>query len=293
MAAVTDNPPYASTRTVPKDAQWAFIWGSGIAVCGAWNAAFLNAPAFGMLVSAFFHSIFAGIAAVAGAFVLGWSAGVGLHALRSRGWGFAALVVTFMLNIVRSVPQILGLLGGYVILTALTATGTLSGTAAQLLFMSGVMSTFLFLEVADLVEERINHFKALDFYPAMMCCGISEFRIIHVEILWRCSGSHLLQRAMSMFGTALFLQCSVDFIVSVGLSTDVSLSNFPSTLGSLLARLDSKQDILAFGTAFMRPSYLFEIPFQHLQGLSTAFFIVYTLLCSFRAAQAFVRRKGL
>src|SRR5512147_478015 len=119
------------------DALWAVGWVVGIVVCGVWNAAFLNTPAFFMLAAAFVNSLAAGAVAVAGAFVLGWAAGVGLDRLHTRRHTSAALALTFVMDLVRSVPQILGLLGGYILLTQLQASGVVIGSSGQLLFMAG------------------------------------------------------------------------------------------------------------------------------------------------------------
>lgn len=275
------------------DLIWALTWMGGVLALVLWDALFLNAPAFSLLVSAFLHSLFAGIVTVVLALLLGWAVGTGLFFLEKPGRRVVHLLLTFFLNIIRSVPQILGMLGGYVVLTMLIHQETLVGPSAQLLWMAGVTSLFLFLEVSDLVSERIRYYRALDFFPAMLCCGIKPGRIVNVEILWKNSASHLIHKSIALFGTALFLQCSIDFIISVGLSREVSLSNFPVTLGGLLARLDSKQDILALGKALTDFSYIPELLFRHLQGLSTAFTIVFSLVCAYRVANAYVRRKGL
>jgi ABC-type dipeptide/oligopeptide/nickel transport system permease subunit len=143
------------------------------------------------------------------------------------------------------------------------------------------------------VVERIQHYAASDFVPAMLACGISDWRIVNLEILWRNCRAHLLNKAVSVFGMALFLQCSVDFVVSVGLTTEVNLTNVPTTLGSLLAKIDSKQDILALGIVFSDPSYFPNLFVRHLQGLSTAFIIVFTLLCFARIAEGIGERYRL
>jgi len=96
-----------------------------------------------------------------------------------------------------------------------------------------------------------------------------------------------------LFGRAIFLICSIDFIISVGLSTEVSLSNLPVTLGSMLAKLDSKQDILVIGTAFTDPRIIGTLLFEHLQGISIAFLIVYTLMCVYRIANGLMERYRL
>jgi hypothetical protein len=73
----------------------------------------------------------------------------------------------------------------------------------------------------------------------------------------------------------------------------VSLSNFPITLGGLLAKLDSKQDILAIGAVFTEPSSFPMLFFEHLQGVSTAFTIVFTLLCLYKISNGLVKRLRL
>ena len=90
-----------------------------------------------------------------------------------------------------------------------------------------------------------------------------------------------------------FLLCSIDFIISVGLSSDVSSVNLPVTLGSMLAKIDSKQDILAIGTVLLNPGYLPEIFTRHLQGVSVAFLIVFTLLCVHKISDAVAKRFSL
>ena len=293
--AVSAYPPAASRRTsrLPADLTWGVAWGGGMLALTLWNAIFLNEPAFLLFLTAFLHSLMAGIITVASAMALGWSAGIGLFFLDTPRMQSLRLALMFTVSIIRSVPQLLGLLGGYAILTLLILDRTIESAFVQLLWMSLCTSLFLFPEVSDLVDGRLRHFKSLDFYPAMICCGIPRSRIINVEILQKNSAPHLIHKIIALFGGALFLQTSVDFIVSVGLSTDVSLSNFPVTLGNLLARLDSKQDILAIGKTLTDPSYAAELFTRHLQGVSTAWTIVFSLICARKAADAFVRRKGL
>jgi ABC-type dipeptide/oligopeptide/nickel transport system permease subunit len=201
--------------------------------------------------------------------------------------------VTFGVNVLRSVPQIIGILAGDVVLTILIQREILAGGPLQLCAMAAVIAFFVFLEVTDLVRERIAYHESLDFVHAMLCCGISESRIVNKEILWKNSRVHLLHKAIALFGTAVFLQCSIDFIISVGLSTDVSSANFPVTLGSLLAKMDSKQDVLAIGTLFTDPLYIRELAVRHLQGLSVAFLIVFTLICVYKIANGTIRRFQL
>ena len=280
-------------RTLAReDIRWFLFWLGGLAVLGTWDAFFLNRPAFVLVQTAFVHTLLGCFVVVIVSLAAGWLAGTTLYFLETRHRALY-LLLTFGLNIIRSIPQIVGALTGYVILTILIAQEILRDTISQLLWMSLVISLFLLPEVVDLVRERIGYYSKRDFVPAMLCCGISEGRIINRDILWKNSRAHLLHKLISIFGVTIFLLCSIDFIISVGLSTDVSLSNFPMTLGGLLAKMDSKQDILAIGTVVTSMRNFDSLFFEHLQGISTAFLIVFTLLCIYKISNGFVRRHRL
>jgi ABC-type dipeptide/oligopeptide/nickel transport system permease subunit len=166
----------------------------------------------------------------------------------------------------------------------------LSNALLQIVLIGFILSLFIFPEFSDLIGERIEHFKRTDFYPAMRACGIKESRIINVEILIGNSLPHIFHKLVSVFGISVFLLCSIDFIISVGLSTEVSLINFQITLGSLLAKMDSKQDILAISHLFSDPSYFPNLLFRHLQGISTGFIIVFTLICIYKISNGLIKR---
>jgi ABC-type microcin C transport system permease subunit YejE len=155
------------------------------------------------------------------------------------------------------------------------------------------MSLFIFIELVDLMRERIAYYQKLDFYHAMLVCGISESRIINFDILWKNSRIHIFNKLIAILGIAVFLQCSVDFIISVGLSTDVSSVDLPVTLGNLLAQIDSKQDILAIGYTITHPGYAVNLLFGHLQGVTVAFLIVFTLLSIYNISNGFAERHRL
>jgi ABC-type dipeptide/oligopeptide/nickel transport system permease subunit len=159
---------------------------------------------------------------------------------------------------------------------------TLENIYLIMLLMALSISLFQFTEIVDLISERIQFYKQTDFFNAMLVCGIKENVIINSEILLKNSIGHIINKFIALFGGTIFLQCSVDFIISVGLSTKVSAVNFPITLGNLLARIDSKQDILAIGHTLMNPTYFSHLFFEHLQGISIAFIIVFSLLCIYK-----------
>lgn len=272
-----------------KDKLWAVIWLSGLLLLWIWDILFLNAPALDKFISSFFNTFIIGFLVIIFSLVLGWLSAMLSHFSQWRLKGWFSFPLDLILNLVRSIPQILGILFGYVFITAALENSTLSSFSVILL-ISLVISLFVFLEINDLMLERIAHFQKTDFYNAMRVCGISEFRIINFDILFKNSWIHIYNKMISVFGMTIFLICSVDFIISVGLSTDVSSVNLPSTLGSMLAQIDSKQDILAIGSTLMDPFYIPNLFFTHLQGVSVAFSIVFSLLCIFKISDGFTRR---
>jgi ABC-type dipeptide/oligopeptide/nickel transport system permease subunit len=275
------------------DRLWVIVWIGGITALWTWDALFLNEPAFLRLQAAFANTMIGAALAVLFTLVLGWSIGVALDFLQRRVNRTPYLLLTFVLNLIRSIPQIVGILIGYVVLTVFIERDILRSTSLQLVWTALLISLFTFLELADGIRERIEHFRKSDFFNAMLCCGISERRIITVDVLWKNSLAHIVQKLIATFGMAIFLQCSIDFIISVGLSADVSLSNFAPTLGGLLATLDSKQDILAISVALTRPGYVTELFVRHLQGISVSFLIVFTLVCMYKISNGIVRRYRL
>ena len=279
--------------TSKKDLLWLTIWIAGLGVLWIWDALFLNAPAFARLQTAFLNSLLTGLMVVLFSLALGWFLGVSLNTLEHSKSKIGFAVLSFVTDILRSIPQIIAVLIGYVVLTILLHNGIIRSSFVQMVWIAGTIAIAVFLEVADTIRQRIDYFRTLDFVDAMLCCGIKERRIINVEILWKNSRSHMLHKLIAIFGISIFLQCSIDFIISVGLSTDVSLINFPMTLGNLLANVDSKQDILALSNLFTEPGYVSVIFTRHLQGLSVAFCIVFSMLCIYMIANGIVRRHKL
>ena len=284
--------PFFGALLKQKHLLWLTVWVLGLGVIGVWDLLFLNQPAFILLRAACINTVTTCFFVIVFSIGLGWLAGLALNFLENRR-RMPYFFVTFVLNIIRSVPQIVGVLLGYIILTILIEQEIVRSQFVQLLWMALTIGLFVFLEVVDLIRERISYYTKLDFFQAMLCCGIPEWRIINREILWKNSRAHFLHKIISIFGIAIFLQCSIDFVVSVGLSSDVSLSNFPATLGSQLAKLDSKQDILAVGRVFLHPLEAPSLVFEHLQGISIAVVIVFTLLCMYQISNGLVKRYDL
>ncbi|MGD9489903.1 MAG: hypothetical protein AB7W47_17920 [Calditrichaceae bacterium] len=276
-----------------KDYLWALIWGAGILMIWGWDLLYLNEPARRQIEEGFFNTFIIAFMVIVFSALLSWGVTLALYFLEDKIKNIPYSGLNFILNLIRSVPQIIGILLGYLLITYLMATGSLSDTFSTIILTAFVISLFVFLELVDLMRERIAYFKKSDFFNAMRVCGIPEPRIINRDILWKNSWVHLFNKMISIFGITVFLLCSIDFIVSVGLTTDVSTVNFPVTLGSLLAKIDSKQDILAIGNTIGNIGYISNIFFKHLQGITIAFVIVFSLLSIYKISNGFARRYHL
>ncbi|MBN1309291.1 MAG: ABC transporter permease subunit [Chitinispirillaceae bacterium] len=276
-----------------KDGRWLCFWIGALIALGIWDHLFLNRPAFERIINGFINTVFIALLSVVFTLAMAWVITLAFHRLGSANNRSGFYVLSFFLNLIRSIPQIVGVLFGYIGIAALVTAGMLPGKAAIFLLMSICMSGFIMPEVIDLLRERIDHYVKLDFFNALRVCGVSQWRIINFDILWKNSRIHILNKLISVFGSAVFLQCSVDFIISVGLSSDVNAVTLPTTLGSLLAKMDSKQDILAIGNTLTNPAYLPQLFFQHLQGLTVASLIVITLLAVYQISCGYAERHRL
>lgn len=275
------------------DVRWGVVFAGGLVCLGIWDLAFLNGPALKWVARGFFNTCLIALVSVVLTLGASWGATWLRYFLEYRSKQTGLLLLSFVLNLVRSIPQVVGVLLFYALIAHAVDTGKLASQGLIILLMSACLSLFIFIEVADLMWERITHFRQSDFVDALRVCGVSENRILNFDILWKNSRIHILNKLIAAFGMAVFLQCSVDFIISVGLSTEMSGISLPTTLGGLLAKLDSKQDILAIGYTLTHPTYLPRLFFAHLQGLSTAFLIVFTLLCTYKVSTAYSERHRL
>ena len=276
-----------------KDLRWLLFWIFSVSFVGIWDLLFLNRPAYQRVIEGFVNTFTIAILVVIFTLAMSWIITLLMHRLNRSPNRSGLYLITFFLNLIRSIPQIVGILFAYIGIAAMVTAGLLPGKLSIFLLMAFCMSCFIMLEVIDLLRERIDHFMKLDFFNALRVCGVSEWRIINFDILWRNSRTHIQNKLISVFGSAVFLQCSVDFIISVGLSTDVNAVTLPTTLGSLLAKMDSKQDILAIGNSITNLSYIPQLFSQHLQGLTVAFLIVVTILAAYQISCGYAERHRL
>lgn len=276
-----------------RDRSWFIVWLLSVSLVGLWDVLYLNRPALNRIVEGFVNTFAIAFLVVGITLVMAWITTLIIHHLSHSRTGLGYFVFSFLLNMIRSIPQIVGILFGYIGIAALVTSGVITGKTTVFLLMSICMSAFIMLEVVDLLLERITHYTKLDFFNALLVCGVSRWRIINFDILWKNSRIHILNKLIAVFGSAVFLQCSVDFIISVGLSSDVNSVTLPVTLGSLLAKMDSKLDILAIGNTLTNPAYFPQLFFQHLQGLTVAFLIVVTLLTVYQISCGYAERHHL
>ena len=157
-----------------KDQLWIAIWILVLLFVFTWNAMFLNTPAFNKLITAFINSVTGGIIVVILSAGLGWAATMGSISTTGSNNKIVNIIVGFLLNFVRSIPQIIGILIGYIILTWMLIDETITSHTMQIIWMSLFISLFVFLEITDLLTERINHYRKTDFYNAMLACGMRE-----------------------------------------------------------------------------------------------------------------------
>jgi ABC-type dipeptide/oligopeptide/nickel transport system permease subunit len=276
-----------------KDTRWTILFVAGLAVAFVWDLLFLNKPALRFVASGFVNTITIACLVVVVTLAMAWCVTLCLNYLEDRKNKTGYMLVMFLLNMIRSIPQIIGILFGYVAVGLMVQGGVLRSNLTIFPLLAVSISLFVFIEFVDLMRERIAHYKQLDFYNAMRVCGISEARIVNFDILWKNSRIHIFNKLISVFGAAIFLQCSVDFIISVGLSTDVNASTLPATMGSLLANIDSKQDILAIGYALTHPLYTGSLFLEHLQGITVAFLIVFSLMSINHISNGYAERHRL
>ncbi len=277
-----------SEKSKKKDVEWLAVWLGGLLFIWLWLFFFLNSPARIKIETAFFNTFVIAFLSTIMTLILAW-----LHALvvyfSKRESPLLEQLSDIVISIWRALPQILGLLFGYILLVYLQQDHQMSRPLV-LFFLALTVALVIFPELGDLLLERISYFQKSDFFDAMRVSGVRDGHIINYDILYKNSRVHILNKLIAIFGMTFFLLISVDFIVSVGLSRSVNLVNMPKTLGNVLAHIDSKQDILAIGRVVTRPDLLFDLFFTHLQGVSVAAIIVFSLFSLYKISLHFSRR---
>ncbi len=272
-----------------KDKLWVVIFLVGFFVIFAWNYFFLNEDAFNKWIEAIFYTYSLAGVTVLISFLFGWGLALFKELAESRGNSAAVLFVNLFLDFLKTAPQIIVLLFGYTVMIFYLR----NAPALSFVWLAFVLSLAFLNDVFDEMSNRIAVFRKSDFYNAMLISGIKESRIINRDILLLNSSAHLINRAVMVFSSAFFLLCSADFIVSVGLTENITLSGLPATLGNILAHVSSKEDILAVRELFSNPLYFPELFTTHLQGISAAAVLVFTLISAYKISNGIVERKRI
>jgi ABC-type phosphate transport system permease subunit len=108
-----------------KDLAWLYTWLGALVILWVWNLLFLNAPARKQVMTGFINTIIICTLVIIITLLWGWVATLVLHYFRSHRVRSGYLLLTFILNLIRSVPQIVGVLFGYIIITRLLGSGVL------------------------------------------------------------------------------------------------------------------------------------------------------------------------
>ncbi len=270
------------------DIKWLAVWLGGLALMWLWLFFFLNSPARLKIETAFFNTFVIALLSTGLTLVLAWVQAMAVY-FAQRESPLLEQVSDIVISIWRALPQILGLLFGYILLVYMQQDHHMSRPMI-LFFLALTVALVVFPELGALLLERISYFQKSDFFDAMRVSGVADRHIINYDILYKNSRIHILNKLIAVFGMTFFLLISVDFIVSVGLSRSVNLVNMPKTLGNILAHIDSKQDILAIGRVLTRPDLVFDLLFTHLQGVSVAAIIVFSLFSLYKISLHFSRR---
>lgn len=276
-----------------RDRRWLFIWVAGLLALLLWNLLFLNKPAMSRVWSGFGNTLLITLISLLTATSLSLAFSLVMTLARWNHHRYVFAVLDLILGTLRSVPQIIGLLLGFIILTLLILADLLTTGYLILTGMGLTIGLVLFHEFTDMLNDRIVAFENTDFVHASRVSGVPDRVVILLDIWWRNSRPHLINKLIGGTGLTIFLLCSIDFVLSVGLSQTVSAVNFPPTLGSMLAHIDSKQDILAIGILLTEPTYIWSLVTHHLQGVSVAFLITFTLVCWFRIGNGYSGRHHL
>ena len=271
-----------------KDLRWSALFVLGLLFSVIWNAIFLNDAAFSKWLSAIVQTYLLGLLSLMLSLSFGWLFALGEELLFSENKFLNAGFYLFI-DLLKSIPQIVIILLGYIPLFFYFDNSPF----VQTLWLALVLALSFANDVYEEISNRIAVSKNYGFYNAMLALGIKESRIINRDVLLLNSAPYLINRAVVIFASSVFLLTSADFIVSVGLAPQLTLSGLPATLGNILATATSKEDILAIREVFADPLYLKELLTTHLQGISAAFALVFTMISAYEISNGIVERKKL
>jgi len=162
---------------------WFRIMIVGLLLIYLWNAAFLYESGFKRWQAALFNSIFVSFVASLLSIFLGWFFSYYKYINEYLDKVVVSKTIIFFIDAIKSIPQVIGALTGYAILTNLTARDYNLSSFVLLILLSFILGLFLFVEAYDMFNERIAYYKDKDFISALRVLGMKESSIINKEIL--------------------------------------------------------------------------------------------------------------
>jgi hypothetical protein len=267
---------------------WIFFFLISITVIFIWDKIYLNERSFTLVFNAYLNSILIAVLAIIIVISASW-----LLSLLSSINNVLKQIVYFFMNQGILIPQVLIVLFGQTILNILIVSGHLNNSIEYMIYSSIILSFSLLSESLTFFINRIELLKERGFYESMTSLNIRKWRIVHFDILWDNSRKIIITKAVSLFATVFFIQVIVDFIISVGLSRDLSQFNFPPSLGTVLADTTSKEDLLYVQHIIKNPSLIKNLFYRHLQGISLVAMLFVTLLSMVKySSEQLMRNKS-
>ena len=123
-----------------KYLRWFILWLGGMFGLWLWDAFYLNSLSYELICSALVNTFYGASAAVALSLFIGWLLGLASHFWQNGKARGLYLSLMFVLNLIRSIPQIVGLLIGYILLTFFIGHRILESHLSQILWMAFIMS---------------------------------------------------------------------------------------------------------------------------------------------------------
>ncbi len=284
MLKTTTHKIYSS-----KEKLWSIIFVSFFLLLLVWNFIFLNNTALNKWLIATANTYLLASSATLLAFLFAKIfVDLNLRIFISQNKA-ASVANRLFLDFLRSIPQVIFLLGGYAIMIFYFSGFSL----INFIWLSFVISLVFLNDAYDEMQNRINFYRQTDFFNASLVAGIPLGKIVNRDILWRNSQPYLVNRAVNIFTASVFLLCSVDFIISVGLTNEINLASLPVTLGNVLANITAKEDILAVREIFVNPLYITELFTKHLEGISAAILLLLTLISGFKISNGLIEKNNL
>lgn len=212
-------------------------------------------------------------------------ASIGLIRLQLLDNSLIRLLIRLFRSGIGAIPQIILLLIGYTLINQWMITEPNLSHVTVMWLIALIFMLVSLPEWLDFVDNLIAVSKREGFYEPMLTLGISELRIVFKDVLWTANRAAIFNKLTLMFGSIFFLDIAMDFIFTVGLTADVQIANFPTTLGQLLASVQSKTDLFSIGRDLPQPWNWNNLVTANLFGTSVTLLIIGTIVTFYRGGR--------